>query len=133
MPDPMRSPPVSMQPAEEATQKRLSLGLVAVAVASSVIASTCCVIPLVLVLLGITGAWMVHLTSLRPLTPLFVGVTLGALLWAGYLIFRPTVRCSYPEGAACDATRRVTKRIYLASAAFIALLLLFPFAAPYFY
>src|SRR5690349_9701847 len=85
----------------DASMKRLSIGLVAVAVTSSIIASTCCVIPLVLVLLGITGAWMVNLTSLRPLTPVFVGITLVALAWAGYLVFRPAAQCSYQDGEAC--------------------------------
>ncbi|WP_019140085.1 mercuric transporter MerT family protein [Noviherbaspirillum massiliense] len=133
MSDTMRQPSFSPVPAEDSSRKRLSLGLVAVAVASSVIASTCCVIPLVLVLLGITGAWMVNLTALRPLTPVFVGVALLALAWAGYLVFRPAAQCSYPDGAACDRTRRITKRIYLASAVFIGLLLLFPVIAPIFY
>jgi mercuric ion transport protein len=132
MPGPMRRKS-ALNPAGTSSQKKLSLGLVAVAVASSVIASTCCVVPLVLVLLGVTGAWMVNLTSLRPMTPVFIGVALGALGWAGYLVFRPQAKCSYPEGAACDRTRRITKRIYLASASFIALLLLFPFIAPFFY
>jgi mercuric ion transport protein len=87
----------------------------------------------VLVLLGIGGAWMVNLTSLHAVTPVFIGITLGAIGWAGYLVFRPAAECAYPEGAACDQNRRIVKRIYLASAAFIAALLLFPLVAPYFY
>jgi mercuric ion transport protein len=129
----MRHQSVSPTQAENPSQKKLSLGLVAVAVVSSIIASTCCVVPLVLVLLGITGAWMVNLTSLQAVTPVFTGITLGAFGWAGYLVFRPAATCDYPEGAACDKNRRIMKRIYLASASFIALLLLFPFIAPYFY
>ena len=115
------------------TQKRRGLGLLAVALASSLIASTCCVIPLVLVLAGITGAWMVHLTSFQPATPVFIGVALVSLGWAGYLIFRPAAACSYPQGTACETTRPLMKGIFLACALFIALLLLFPLFAPYFY
>ena len=133
MSGPTRHQPASPTPTEDVSKRNLSLGLVVVAVASSLIASTCCVIPLVLVLLGITGAWMVNLTSLNIATPVFVGIALGALAWAGYLLFRPAAACSFPEGAACDTNRRIMRRIYLASAAFIALLLLFPLAAPYFY
>lgn len=124
---------VSPTSAENSSQKNLSLGLVVLAVASSIIASTCCVVPLVLVLLGITGAWMVNLTSLQAVTPVFAGIALGAIGWAGYLVFRPATKCAYPEGAACDKNRHIMKWIYLVSAAFIASLLLFPLIAPYFY
>jgi len=132
MPGPMRHQSIPPAPAEN-SRKNLSLGLVAIALASSIIASTCCVLPLVLVLLGITGAWMVNLTSLEPVTPVFIIIALGALGWAGYLVFRPLARCSSPEGAACNKSRRITKRIYFASAVFIAALLSFPLIAPYFY
>jgi mercuric ion transport protein len=126
--------PVSLASSGIAGKKNLSLGLIALAVASSVIASTCCVVPLVLVLVGITGAWMVNLTSLQPLAPIFTVIALGALGWAGYLIFiKPAKACALPDGAACDTTRRFTKWIFLACALFIALLLLFPLMAPYFY
>lgn len=124
----------SLQSSGMAAKKDLSLGLIVLAVASSVIASTCCVIPLVLVLVGITGAWMVNLTSLQPYTPLFTVIALGALVWAGYLIFfKAANTCSYPDGAACDTTRRYTKWIFLVCALFIAALLSFPLFASYFY
>jgi mercuric ion transport protein len=127
-----------MNPAEATTSKKLSLGLIALAVTSSVIASTCCVIPLVLVLVGITGAWMVNLTSLQPYTPIFTVIALGALAGAGYLIFfKPAKACPYPQGAACDTTcdttRRYTRWIFLACALFIAALLSVPLIAPFFY
>lgn len=114
------------------SRSHLSAGLLAVAVASTLIASSCCVLPLALVLIGITGAWMTTLTSLRPVTPFFTAIALLALAWAGTLIFRPTSSCT-TEDAACERTRPVTKRLFLACAAFTALLLLFPLAAPWFY
>jgi mercuric ion transport protein len=131
----MSTPHQSVSPvAAENSRKNLSLGLVAVAVASSIIASTCCVVPLVLVLLGITGAWMVNLTSLQHVTPVFVVVALGTIGWAGYLVFQPVPQCSSPEeGAACKRNRGIMRRVYLASVVFIAALLLFPLIAPYFY
>ncbi|WP_211097239.1 mercuric transporter MerT family protein [Herbaspirillum sp. ST 5-3] len=122
-----------MKPSGIASRKNLSMGLMGLAVASSMIASTCCLLPLVLVLVGITGAWMVNLTALRPLTPVFTGIALVALAWAGALIFRPSAACSYTEGTDCEKTRPVTKTIFLVCAVFIALLMLFPLIAPYFY
>lgn len=122
--------PASLKPADNSSRKQL--GLVALAVLSSIIASSCCVLPLVLVLMGIGGAWMVNLTSLQPMTPLFIVIALGALAWAAYLIFRPAA-CAYPQDIACTGTRRLTRFVFFGGAAFIALLLLFPFIAPYFY
>ena len=107
--------------------------LIAVALASSLVASTCCVLPLVLVLLGVTGAWMVHLTSFAPAAPVFMAVAVAALGWAGYLVFRPPAACAPMQGADCGRNRRAMKALYLACAAFIALLLLFPLFAPLFY
>ena len=39
-------------------------------------ASVCCVGPLVLLALGIGGAWIGNLTALQPYRPLFIGLTL---------------------------------------------------------
>jgi len=39
-------------------------------------ASVCCVAPLVLLALGISGAWIANLTALEPYRPIFVVLTL---------------------------------------------------------
>jgi mercuric ion transport protein len=116
-----------------APRKGAGYGWLALAVASSLIASTCCVLPLVLVLVGITGAWMSQLVALKPITPVFIVLTLGALAWAGYLVFRPATVCATGEGNACETTRPLMRRVFIGCAVFIALLLLFPLIAPVFY
>lgn len=103
------------------------------AVATALLASTCCVLPLVLVLAGITGAWMAQLAVLKPVTPYLTAAAVGALVWAGYLVFRPVQACSTEEVAACAATRPLMRRLFIGCAAFIAALLLFPLIAPVFY
>lgn len=129
-----QSDPSLLQASGGAEKKNLSGGLLALAVVSTLIASTCCVLPLVLVLVGITGAWMVNLTSLQPYTPIFTVLAIGALLGAGYFIFlKPAEACSYLDGAACNTTRRATKWIFAGCALFIVALLAFPLFAPYFY
>lgn len=104
--------------------------LMALAVVSTILASTCCVLPLVLVLVGITGAWMANLAALKPYTPVFVVLALGAIGWAGYLVFRPATVCT---GDPCETARPATRRIFIACTAFIVLLLGFPLIAPLFY
>jgi mercuric ion transport protein len=110
----------------------LASSVLALAVLASILASTCCVLPLVLVLVGITGAWMVHLTALKPLAPFAIAVTLAALGWAGWLLFRPAAACSL-EDQDCATTRPAMRRLFIGCAVFIALLLGFPLIAPLFY
>jgi len=115
----------------QASDRKLG-GIMAFAVLASILASTCCVLPLVLVLVGITGAWMVHLTALKPLAPYAVALTLGALGWAGWLLFRPAAACAVDDQA-CATTRPAMRKLFAGCAVFIALLLGFPLIAPLFY
>lgn len=110
--------------------------LMAVAVLASLVASTCCVLPLVLVLVGVGGAWVAGLQSFKPVTPYAYAVTLAALGWAGWLVFRSAPACSIEDGStgvACATTRPVVRRIWIGCALFVAALLGFPLAAPLFY
>ena len=49
----------------------------------AILASACCVLPLLFVSLGISGAWIGQLTALSPYQPYFLGAAL-ALLGAGF-------------------------------------------------
>ena len=46
---------------------------------AAILASTCCLGPLILLSLGISGAWIGNLTLLEPYRPIFIGVALIAL------------------------------------------------------
>lgn len=65
----------------------------------AVLASACCVLPLTLVTLGVSGAWIGSLTLLEPFKPYVAVVTLGLIgggFW--YVYFRgPAVVCD-PDG-----------------------------------
>ena len=54
-------------------------------------ASACCVGPLLLLSLGIGGAWIGHLTALEPYRPVFIVLTvlfLGLAFWKLYIMPR---------------------------------------------
>jgi mercuric ion transport protein len=123
--------------ADPAPADRKAGRLLAFAVAASLLASTCCVLPLVLVLVGVTGAWMVHLQALRPVTPYAIALTAAALAWAGWLLFRPArvdaAASACAVDGACATTRPLMRRTFIACAVGIALLLGFPLIAPLFY
>ena len=70
-------------------------------------ASVCCVGPLVLLLLGIGGAWIGHLTALEPYRPIFIGLTLlflGLAFHRLYLVSRVCVPGT-PRFIDCAAIR----------------------------
>lgn len=69
-------------------------------VIGAILASSCCIVPLALALLGVSGAWIGTLTKLEPLTPLFSGIALvfiGLGLWRVYI--RPAPVCA--DGGLC--------------------------------
>jgi mercuric ion transport protein len=78
------------------TQKLVAAGGILGAIA----ASSCCIAPLVLFSLGISGAWIGNLTALAPYQPYFIAATLACLGYGYWLVYRPSkVMCA--EGSAC--------------------------------
>lgn len=60
---------------------------------AAILVSTCCLGPLVLIMVGISGAWIANLTALEPYRPIFIGVAAVALFFSYRRIFRPAVAC----------------------------------------
>jgi mercuric ion binding protein len=77
---------VSQTTVEERTGQTQTLLVGGIA---ALLASTCCLGPLVLVALGFSGAWIGNLMVLEPYRPIFIGVALVALFLAYRRIFRP--------------------------------------------
>lgn len=62
-------------------------------------ASSCCILPLVLFSLGISGAWIGTLTALAPLKPYFLAGTFALLGYGYYLVYlKPKQACA---GGSC--------------------------------
>jgi mercuric ion transport protein len=99
---------------------------------SAVLASTCCVGPLVLLMLGISGAWIGNLTALEPYRPLFIGVALVALFFAWRRIFRP-VPCASGDTCAVPKFRTAYRIVFWIVAALVLVALVFPYVIPMFH
>jgi mercuric ion transport protein len=76
----------------------------AAGVLAAIGASVCCVGPLVLLTLGIGGAWIADLTALEPLRPwftaatlLFFGLAFRRLYWRQPLACPPGASCADPK------------------------------------
>lgn len=91
----------------EATGVRWSLGA---SVAAAVGASVCCIGPLILLALGISGAWAGTLTALDPLRPLFVAVAVVALGFAFYSVYRPSAGDACGSDGRCRNPRLLRRR-----------------------
>jgi mercuric ion transport protein len=72
---------------------------------AAILASACCLGPLVLVTIGVSGAWIANLSLLEPYRPIFIGVALVALFFAGRRIFRPVEACKPGEVCAIPQVR----------------------------
>ena len=100
---------------------------------AAILASTCCLGPLVLLLLGFSGAWIANLTVLEPYRPMFVAAAVVALFFAYRQIFRPVAACAPGEVCAVPQVRTTYKAIFGLVAALTLIAAGFPFIAPLFY
>src|SRR5438132_7747348 len=71
-------------------------------------ASSCCILPLVLFSLGISGAWIGNFTQLAAFQPYFITATLGFLGYGYWLVYRSSTRAC-TDGEAC--ARPLSSRI----------------------
>ena len=100
---------------------------------AALLASTCCLGPLVLVTLGFSGAWIGNLTVLEPYRPVFIGVALMAMFLAWRRIFRPTQDCKPGEVCAIPRVRSTYRFIFWVVAALVLVALGFPYVLPLLY
>jgi len=100
---------------------------------AAILASTCCLGPLVLVALGFSGAWIGNLTALEPYRPIFIGAALVALFFAWRGIFRPAHACKPGDVCAVPRVTTAYKAIFWAVVALVAIAVAFPYVLPLFY
>jgi mercuric ion transport protein len=100
----------------------------------AVLASACCIAPLVLVTLGISGAWIGNLTVLEPYKPLTSGIAIlfiGAGVWHVYFRAKPVCE----EGSYCarPQSSRITKTALWGAMVLVLLSITVNWWAPLFY
>lgn len=122
--------PETGQAATPRTQKLVAAGSILGALA----ASSCCILPLALFGLGISGAWIGNLTQLAPYQPYFIAATAASLGYGYWLVYRSGNRaCADGEVCARALPNRIVKTgLVLATILVIAALAL-NFLAPLFF
>lgn len=100
---------------------------------AALLASSCCLGPLVLLGLGVSGAWIGNLTALEPWRPPFIAVALVALLTAARRTWRRVPDCAPGEACAVPSVRHGYRLMFGAVALLVVVALAFPWFAPLFY
>lgn len=100
---------------------------------TALLASTCCLGPLVLVTLGFSGAWIGNLTALEPYRPYFIGAALIAMVFAWRRIYRRAAACAPGDVCAVPQVKTAYKVLFWIVAALVLVALTFPYLAPLFY
>lgn len=95
---------------------------------AALLASACCLGPLVLISLGVSGAWISNLTILTPYRPFFIIAALIAMFFAWRRIYRPATQCNPEDICALPTVRTAYKVAFW----IVSLLILIALAFPYF-
>jgi mercuric ion transport protein len=103
------------------------------AMIAAIVASLCCVGPLVLIALGIGGAWISTLTHLEFLRPIGIIITLSFLGIAFWKLYITPKQCSVDKLCANPRLLRVQHIIFWIVTILLLLLLAFPWYAFLFY
>lgn len=111
---------------------RASTVALGAAAAAVLLASACCVAPLALVLLGVSGLWIGQLTAFQPYQPIFLATAAAALFLAWRKIWRVPA-CADNRACAAPTAKRAQKAVFLTVAALLIAVLGFPMVAPLFY
>nr|WP_295463217.1 mercuric transporter MerT family protein [Mesorhizobium sp.] len=103
-------------------------------VIGAILASTCCIAPLVLLTLGISGAWISNLTALEPYKPYFAAVAL-VFIGLGFRQVYFKARPACVEGTYCakPESSRITKTALWLATLLVILALTINWWAPLFY
>nr|WP_273248591.1 mercuric transporter MerT family protein [Sediminimonas qiaohouensis] len=127
----MTDNPHETPPADASTRKGW---LAAGGVLGALLASACCIAPLVLLMLGISGAWIATLTALEPYKPIFAVIALGFIaagFWQVY--FHKAKACAPGSYCARPVSMQITKTALWAALALVLSALTIDWWAPLFY
>jgi mercuric ion transport protein len=115
--------------------KSLDVWALGAAGIAALLASGCCLMPLVLVSAGLSGAWLSNLRVLQPYSPIFIGVAIAALALAGRSLFRSAASSCRVDGGAPRGGRQHSFHVVMfwVIAVLTSVLLMMPVVAPWFY
>lgn len=92
-------------------------------------ASACCLGPLLLVSVGVGGAWISTLTKLEPLRPLFITIALLCMVLAYRKIYRAPAAVDCAPGSVCalPQTSSRNKALFWTVSVLVGIALAYPY------
>ena len=94
-------------------------------------ASSCCVLPLALFALGVSGAWIGNFTRLAPYQPYFFAMTIGFLATGYWLLYRSSkMACADERACGHPLPNRIVKIGLVVATILVIIALGFDFVAP---
>ena len=94
-------------------------------------AASCCILPLVLFGLGVSGAWIGTFTQLAPYQPYFIVGTMACLGYAYWLVYRSSKGlCAEGEACARPLSNRLVQLGLIVATVLVAAAIGFDFPAP---
>ncbi len=98
------------------------------AILSAILASVCCVGPFVLIMLGVSGAWLGNLRALSPYRPVFILISVGLLITGFYRVYKkPKESCEPGTLCALPQTKRAGKVVIWSATVIVVLLIILPY------
>jgi mercuric ion transport protein len=96
-------------------------------------ASSCCLLPLVLFGLGVSGAWIGNFTQLAPYQPYFIAATIACLGYGYWLTYRASkVVCADGEACARPMPNRLVRLGLILATVLVVAAIGFNFLVPLF-
>ena len=97
-----------VQPQDDMGIRRGQKLVAAGGILGALAASSCCILPLVLFSLGVSGAWIGNFTQLAPYQPYFIAATIALLGYGYWLVYRSSkVACADGEACATPLSNRL--------------------------
>src|SRR5262249_7110996 len=97
----------------------------------ALVASSCCLLPLVLFGLGVSGAWIGNLTRLAPYQPFFIAGTIACLGYGYWLVYRsPKSACARSGACARPLSDRLLPLRLIVATVLVLAAIGFDFLAP---
>lgn len=94
-------------------------------------ASSCCILPLAMFGLGVSGAWIGNFTQLAPYQPYFIAATLACLAYGYWLVYGRRA-CSDGDACARPLPNRIVKASLILATFLVVAALGLDFIAPLF-
>jgi len=102
-------------------------------VLGAVLVSSCCIAPLVLITLGVSGAWIGNLTSLKAYQPIFLVITVSFLAYGFWRAYGTPKRDCDSGACATSVSDRALKVVLWVATGVVVLAMTADFWAPVFY